>query len=266
MINFFRKIRKKLADDNPTSAKASAGMKTGKYLSYAIGEIVLVVVGILIALQINNWNEDRIKANREKEIIKIIYDELETNTDYITYKFNAIDSKIPYAIKLLKLTGDNAKSIAGDSLEKYTRNIFSVGSYNPFMMNLNRIKNNEEFSLIQYDSLQSMLGNYEILLDKSNLIYESIIAHKNHWELVEYQVITFGHNKYVGEDYNFKSYDELTDVRFNVNAKDILSNPKFAGLLSYQLNQMHFLRNRLEDINRDREEIRYFIEKHYDLN
>ena len=49
MISFFRKIRKKLADDN----------KPVKYLRYAIGEIVLVVVGILIALQVNNWNEVR---------------------------------------------------------------------------------------------------------------------------------------------------------------------------------------------------------------
>jgi len=49
MINFFRKIRKQLADDN----------KPLKYFRYAIGEIVLVVIGILIALSINNWNEDR---------------------------------------------------------------------------------------------------------------------------------------------------------------------------------------------------------------
>jgi len=49
MINFFRRIRKKLADDN----------KPLKYMRYAIGEIALVVVGILIALQINNWNEER---------------------------------------------------------------------------------------------------------------------------------------------------------------------------------------------------------------
>ncbi len=46
MIKFFRKIRKKLADDN----------KPLKYARYAIGEILLVVIGILIALQINNWN------------------------------------------------------------------------------------------------------------------------------------------------------------------------------------------------------------------
>jgi hypothetical protein len=56
MINFFRKIRKKLADDN----------KPLKYMRYAIGEIVLVVIGILIALQVNNLNQDRIKQGLVK--------------------------------------------------------------------------------------------------------------------------------------------------------------------------------------------------------
>ena len=55
MIKFFRKIRYDLMDKN----------KTGKYFKYAIGEIILVVIGILIALQINNWNE--IRKNRYKE-------------------------------------------------------------------------------------------------------------------------------------------------------------------------------------------------------
>jgi len=48
MIKFFRHIRKSLLMEN----------KTSKYFKYAIGEIVLVVIGILIALQINNWNEE----------------------------------------------------------------------------------------------------------------------------------------------------------------------------------------------------------------
>ncbi len=45
--------------------------KTGKYFKYAIGEIILVVIGILIALSINNWNEDRKDVKRE---IKMLYD------------------------------------------------------------------------------------------------------------------------------------------------------------------------------------------------
>ncbi len=54
MIKFFRNIRRKLATEN----------KVASYLRYAIGEVILVVVGILIALQVNNWNEER-KFNNE---------------------------------------------------------------------------------------------------------------------------------------------------------------------------------------------------------
>ena len=60
MINFFRKIRYNLMEQN----------KTGKYFKYAIGEVVLVMVGILLALQVNNWNEDRVQ--QQKEIVNLI--------------------------------------------------------------------------------------------------------------------------------------------------------------------------------------------------
>ena len=65
MIKFFRHIRKSFLMEN----------KTGKYFKYAIGEIVLVVIGILIALQINNWNENR-KTNLKSQVYieKIISD------------------------------------------------------------------------------------------------------------------------------------------------------------------------------------------------
>ena len=55
--------------------------KTGKYLKYAIGEIVLVVIGILIALQINNWNENRKLENRRQEYYSQLLDDL--NNDII---------------------------------------------------------------------------------------------------------------------------------------------------------------------------------------
>ena len=67
MIKFFRKIRQKLLTEN----------KFSKYLIYAIGEIVLVVVGILIALQINNQNESRKEKELEIELINLLISDLE---------------------------------------------------------------------------------------------------------------------------------------------------------------------------------------------
>jgi hypothetical protein len=67
MINFFRKIRKKLADDN----------KPLKYMRYAIGEIVLVVIGILIALQINNWNQIEKSKSESNRLLIVLKQDLE---------------------------------------------------------------------------------------------------------------------------------------------------------------------------------------------
>ena len=71
MIKLFRHIRRSLINQN----------QMGKYFKYAIGEIVLVVLGILIALQINNWNEDRKKTKKEifhlENILSNLEDDLE---------------------------------------------------------------------------------------------------------------------------------------------------------------------------------------------
>ena len=69
MIKFFRHIRKSLLMEN----------KTSKYFKYAIGEIVLVVIGILIALSINNWNEQRKDRKLENELLVQLQSEFESN-------------------------------------------------------------------------------------------------------------------------------------------------------------------------------------------
>ena len=73
MLPFFRKIRKKMADDN----------RPLKYLRYAIGEIVLVVIGILIALQINNWNEERKGKKLEQTYLIRLQNDLAKDTLYL---------------------------------------------------------------------------------------------------------------------------------------------------------------------------------------
>jgi len=80
MINFFRKTRKKLADDN----------KPLKYIRYAVGEIVLVVIGILIALQINEYRTNRDVQSEEIEFLKFVkqdlHKDLENLQDVLDFK------------------------------------------------------------------------------------------------------------------------------------------------------------------------------------
>lgn len=71
MIKFFRNIRQNLLMEN----------KTGRYLKYATGEIILVVIGILIALQINNWNEHRKLKTVEIKILKDLKSDIQENID-----------------------------------------------------------------------------------------------------------------------------------------------------------------------------------------
>ncbi len=103
MISLFRKIRQKLLLEN----------KVGNYLKYALGEIVLVVVGILIALQINNWNEGRKTKKFENEILFLINQNLERD-------FVLLSEELYNAKKAIDLTDRLLEQVAmknyGDSL------------------------------------------------------------------------------------------------------------------------------------------------------
>ena len=70
MIKFFRKIRHNLLLEN----------KTRKYFKYAIGEIFLIMIGILLALQVNDWNESRKNRKTEIQFLKGIKQDLQTDS------------------------------------------------------------------------------------------------------------------------------------------------------------------------------------------
>lgn len=100
MLRFFRKIRQSLLQSG----------QTAKYLKYAIGEIVLVVIGILIALQINNWNENRILERKELTLLREMQSNIQEDLQDIDFnlegtamRLNAseivlrvMDEKLPY--------------------------------------------------------------------------------------------------------------------------------------------------------------------------
>jgi len=81
MIKFFRNIRKDLMENNPPAGRASKtgkpASRVGRYFKYAVGEIILVVIGILVALQINTWNESRKEERVEKQVLRSLFQEIE---------------------------------------------------------------------------------------------------------------------------------------------------------------------------------------------
>ena len=103
MIKFFRKIRQNLLMEN----------KTGKNIKYAIGEIVLVVIGILIALSINNWNENRKNRIAEADYYCRILDDFKLNEKLINETTILTTSKIKLCKELIldlnKIPNDRSK-------------------------------------------------------------------------------------------------------------------------------------------------------------
>jgi len=148
MIKFFRKIRQNLLSEG----------KTGKYFKYAIGEIVLVVIGILIALQINNWNEERKADKAENQALLALKNEFEQNIE----RFQKIIQKRDSAQTDLRIYFD---IIANDSLpldEKVKAKTVSYfgGTWGVQNTVLNGLVNSGAIENIKNDTLKTLLASW----------------------------------------------------------------------------------------------------------
>jgi len=156
MIPFFRKIRKTLADDN----------KPLKYLRYAIGEIVLVVIGILIALSINNWNNQKIRSNEEvsllQDMVVDLNQNINVNNKVLKIHDYALNRNIALYQVLLKKTVDyDSTHLLIKSLISSATPTYSTSAYKTIsQIGLN---------IIQNDSLRKSIIRY----------YENVIPYAN---------------------------------------------------------------------------------------
>ena len=122
MIKFFRKIRYDLMDKN----------KTVKYLKYAIGEIVLVVFGILIALSINNWNENRKERLQEQELLIQLQSEFKSNLKQLDEKIALRDTMISASLKLINCI-DYPHKCNDEDIIKYTSTTTYAPTFDPII-------------------------------------------------------------------------------------------------------------------------------------
>ena len=185
MFPFFRKVRRQHADDNQFM----------KYSRYAIGEIVLVVIGILIALQINNWNEDLKTRKREQVYLENIKTDLLLNIDELNSFIEARESCIRSCNKLLDFYNETTPL----DLNEFNFHSLNVMIWFPFK---------------QHDN------TYQELLNSGNLaiISDKVIRNGLQNMQVGYKNIAFveGEMQQDYESYLYDVYFSIADLDRNI--------------------------------------------------
>ncbi|UCD60887.1 MAG: hypothetical protein JSV59_13665 [Flavobacteriaceae bacterium] len=158
MIKFLRRIRQQLLTEN----------KFSKYLIYAIGEIVLVVVGILIALQINNQNVYKQERSIEKTYLVALKEEFETNIHKLDQTIDLNTNLIENVDKLVEVFQQNViDTISERTVVNYFFETFSSEvNYTPSTGVLTEIISSGNLKLIQNQKLKQKLASFESSLEQ----------------------------------------------------------------------------------------------------
>ena len=219
MIKFFRKIRQRLLQENRVS----------KYLVYAVGEIVLVVIGILIALQINNWNEEKKDRKKEYKILKeILVDPQISKSD--------LENDIYVNKKFINTTENLKKHVferkpQHDSIVFMFLDVSNITQFSPKTSGYQNLKS-EGINLIRNDSLRKEISNlFEIRFPY--LVMQGREHNKfnnSKIDLAPYVV------KYIDVDMT-----KTISLNFRDNAFQINTNPPIINDYSKLLNDKSFL-------------------------
>lgn len=171
MIKFFRKIRQRLLTEN----------KLSKYVLYAIGEIVLVVIGILIALQINNWNQLNQREAKERKMLNELL--LNLRQDFYDHEENAKwYERVKNSAVIINKTLET-KSPWNDSLSVHYGNMYTHGIST---LNLSAYENLKSigFDIITNDSIRIALTRLHTISYELVRKTEEEFAKDNHNQMV----------------------------------------------------------------------------------
>lgn len=219
MISFFRKIREKLLQQN----------RVTRYLVYALGEIFLVVIGILIALQVNTWNENRLNRKLEIKYLKGLQRDLDRDIEGLDYMTSYRKGVINSSLKVMKMEAPGSL----DELKEVNKEFIIIHFWDQFIPNNNtfqELTSSGNLSLIKSDSIKDLLMSMEAL-------NAEIVSARNHLrrdyehyiydELAKYEWLPFVNLDSLGLKKEFVEIQEVSPERITELTKQatgILSN------------------------------------------
>ena len=212
MINLFRKIRKQLADDN----------KPLKYMRYAIGEIVLVVVGILIALSINNWNELKKNNKIEFETLQSLKEDLISSRNQLIEKIEGVQERVLFDSLVLLHINERQLGIDMDSLNFLVTNYFTPPTFDPEEGILIEIISSGKLNIIQSQKIRSFVSSWNMntkeIKELEQALLNQYIHHKE----------PFFYNHF---SYRNSSRLNISKTNLTWGLNEILSDIKFENIM-----------------------------------
>ncbi|MDT7831081.1 DUF6090 family protein [Flavobacteriaceae bacterium S356] len=213
MIKFFRRIRHKLLSEN----------KFSKYLIYAIGEIILVVIGILIALSINNWND----YQKDREIEQLLLENLLKDLEKDKLGLARSTANNQYSLKVMDTMFYNISSNSNYNIMDFLRHNASFLYFNQFLISKGTYVENlssGKFSLISTDTLKGeILDYYEIAV-------QTLGADKTIIPIMKDLSADF--NELLGGTQEYAMVLGLKTNFPNIDIKGISNNPKYHRILT----------------------------------
>ena len=153
MFRFFRQIRQSLIMDN----------KTSKYIKYAVGEIVLVVIGILIALQINTWNQNRQDRIQEQQILEQLLVEYTNNLNQLNQKIDIRNDMILSCIVVLKDRKKPIQLVNVDSFNLHMSRVITRPTYDPELGVTNELTSSGKLYILRNADLRNKISAFPSL-------------------------------------------------------------------------------------------------------
>ena len=147
MSKVSKKLRESLAEEGSLN----------KYFKYALGEVILMIISILLALQINVWNQKRVDRNEVHAIIGNLSDEFQQNKTNLESKIKIAETSLKTAKNLINLIGKSKVELEKYNLDSLMASSFQYKRFNPSEDVLNVLIESGKLSLLKNDSIRNLL-------------------------------------------------------------------------------------------------------------
>jgi len=155
MIKFFRHIRKSLLIEN----------KTGKYFKYAIGEIILVMIGILLALQVNSWNQMRLNRIEEKTILSNLHNEFKENKILSLKNISLMQSAMSANKAIMALMGSSGEELQKHNLDSLFYKSLPASQFTSSEQSISNIIQGGRMNIIRNEAIKNLLYKWQAQID-----------------------------------------------------------------------------------------------------